>query len=86
MTTPLNKVITTPNSNNGLLKVVPDVALETRNANAQEILFCFNPPDNKNVNNVAGDFLMLTGKHFPKTSHLHRLYYRNTIKVSYIAV
>ena len=44
----------------------------------------FNPPYSKNVRtNVARDFLKLIDKHFPKTSPLHKIFNRNTIKVSY---
>ena len=47
----------------------------------------FNPPYSKNARtNVARDFLKLIDKHFPKTSPLHKIFNRNTIKVSYIAV
>ena len=44
----------------------------------------FNPPYSKTVRtNVARDFLKLIDKHFPKTSPLHKIFNRNTIKVSY---
>ena len=44
----------------------------------------FNPPFNKHVTtNVAKIFLKLVDKHFPKTNKLHKIFNRNTIKVSY---
>ena len=44
----------------------------------------FNPPYSKNVKtNVAQKFLRLIDKHFPKTSKLHKIFNRNTVKVSY---
>jgi len=44
----------------------------------------FNPPFSKNVrSNIARIFLQLIDKHFPKTNQLHKIFNRNTIKVSY---
>ena len=44
----------------------------------------FIPPYSKTVRtNVARDFLKLIDKHFPKTSPLHKIFNRNTIKVRY---
>ena len=44
----------------------------------------FNPSYSKNIRtNVAREFLKLIDKHFPKTSPLHKIFNRNTIKVSY---
>ena len=44
----------------------------------------FNPPYSENIRtNVAREFLKLIDKHFPKTSPLHKIFNRNTIKVSY---
>ena len=44
----------------------------------------FNPPYSKNIRtNVTREFLKLIDKHFPKTSPLHKIFNRNTIKVSY---
>ena len=44
----------------------------------------FNPPYSKNVQtNVARDFLKLIDKHFPAASPLHKIFNRNTVKVSY---
>ena len=44
----------------------------------------FNPPFNKNVSsNVAKRFLNLLDNYFPKSSKLHAIFNRNTVKVSY---
>ena len=44
----------------------------------------FNPPYNKSVKtNVAGKFLKLIDRHFPKGNKLHKLFNRNNVKVSY---
>jgi hypothetical protein len=42
-----------------------------------------NPPYSKSVRtNVGGRFLQLIDKHFPPTNPLHKIFNRNTIKVS----
>ena len=44
----------------------------------------FNPPYSKNVStNVARNFLQLIDKHFSQSSPLHKIFNRNSIKVSY---
>ena len=44
----------------------------------------FNPLYNQNVStNIAKIFLKLVDKHFPRTHRLHKIFNRNTIKVSY---
>ena len=44
----------------------------------------FNPPFSKSVStNVGAVFLRLVTKHFPKTSRLHTIFNRNSVKVSY---
>ena len=44
----------------------------------------FNPPYSKTIRtNVAREFLKLIDKHFPKTSPFHKIFNRNTIKVSF---
>ena len=44
----------------------------------------FNPSYNQNVStNIAKIFLKLVDKHFPRTHRLHKIFNRNTIKVSY---
>ena len=44
----------------------------------------FNPPYSKNVEtNVGKCFLSLIDKHFPKSNPLHKIFNRNTLKLSY---
>ena len=44
----------------------------------------FNPPFSKTVQtNVGRNFLQLIDKHFPSTNPLHKVFNRNTVKVSY---
>ena len=44
----------------------------------------FNPPYSKNVRTSVGkEFLRLINKHFPKTSNIHKIFNKNTVKVSY---
>ena len=43
-----------------------------------------NPPYSKSVkSNIGGTFLRLIRKHFPDDSSLHKLFNKNTVKVSY---
>lgn len=52
--------------------------------NRQRNIIWFNPPFSKSVKtNIAQNFLQLLDKHFPPTSPLHKLFNRNTVKVSY---
>ena len=42
------------------------------------------PPYSKNVGtNIAGDFLQVIVKHFPRSNKLHKLFNRHTVRVSY---
>ena len=44
----------------------------------------FNPPYSKNVKtNIGKTFLQLLSKHFPKDHHMHKIFNRNTVKISY---
>ena len=50
----------------------------------QRNIIWFNPPFSKSVKtNIARNFLQLLDKHFPPTSRLHKIFNRNTVKVSY---
>ena len=54
-----------------------------KKARQRKVLW-FNPPYNLEVKtNIAGKFLKLIDKHFPKKSTLGKYFNRNTIKVSY---
>ena len=44
----------------------------------------FNPPFSFNVSaNIGKNFFILLGKHLSKTHQLHKLFNRNSVKVSY---
>ena len=52
--------------------------------NRHRNIIWFNPPFSKTVStNVAKNFLQLIDKHFPRTHKMHKIFNRNTIKVSY---
>ena len=55
-----------------------------KNRNRRRNIIWFNPPFSKNVTtNVAKIFFRLLEKHFPKPNKLHKIFNRNTVKVSY---
>ena len=55
-----------------------------KEGNGKRNIIWFNPPFNKNVKtNIGKTFLKLVDKHFPRSSNLHKIFNRNTIKVSY---
>ena len=52
--------------------------------NRKRNIIWFNPPYSKNVETKIGKtFLKLIDKHFPKKHKYHKIFNRNTIKVSY---
>ena len=52
--------------------------------NHQRNITWFNPPYSKNVKtNVGKHFLSLINHHFPKSNPLHKIFNRNTLKLSY---
>ena len=52
--------------------------------NRQRNVIWFNPPFSKNVKtNIACSFLHLVDTHFPSGHKLHKIFNRNTVKVSY---
>jgi hypothetical protein len=52
--------------------------------NRQRNIIWFNPPFSKSVNtNIGREFLSLIDKHFPLQHKLHKIFDRNTLKVSY---
>ena len=56
---------------------------EKQNGTRSCKIIWFNPPFNKSVmTNVAKRFLNLVDRHFPKTHTLHKIFNRNTVKVS----
>ena len=61
-------------------KATPTQSKTTRKRN----IIWFSPPYSKNIKtNVAQKFLRLIGKYFPKSSKLHKIFNRNSNKVSY---
>ena len=61
----------------------PNQTPRTRINRKRNILW-FNPPYSKNVEtNVGKCFLSLIDKHFPKSNPLHKIFNRNTLKLSY---
>ena len=66
------------------LSFTPSQPFHPRNARRQRNILWFNPPFSKNVaTNVGKCFLSLIDKHFPKSNPLHKIFNRNTIKLSY---
>ena len=52
--------------------------------NRQRNIIWFNPPFSKNIKtNIARNFLNLVDTHFPAGHKLHKIFNRNTVKVSY---
>ena len=65
------------------LSFQPSQTPRQRNTRQRNILW-FNPPYSKNVaTNVGKCFLSLIDKHFPKSNPLHKIFNRNTLKLSY---
>ena len=57
---------------------------DTRNQNRKRNIIWFNPPYSNAVStNVAQKFLHLIDKHFTRENKLHKIFNRNTVKVSY---
>ena len=55
-----------------------------RNRTRKRKIIWFNPPFNKNLlTDLGKKFLKLIDKHFPRGSRLHKIFNRNTIKLSY---
>ena len=62
-------------------KVTPS---QTRRRTRQRNIIWYNPPYSRNVEtNVGKCFLSLIDQHFPKANPLHKIFNRNTIKLSY---
>ena len=65
------------------LKFTANTENSQRRNRSRKIIW-FNPPFSKGVStNVAKKFLGLLDKHFPRGNPLHRIFNRNTVKVSY---
>ena len=52
--------------------------------NGRENRKWFNPPFSKSIKtNINKTFLQLLSKHFPKNHKMHKIFNRNTVKISY---
>jgi hypothetical protein len=61
-----------------------DASQRTRR-NSQRNIIWFYPPFSKSVNtNIGREFLSLIDKHFPLQHKLHKIFNRDTLKISYI--
>ena len=68
---------------NFTLQYEPKAPNKRKNRKRNNILW-YNPPFSKNVStNIGHRFLALVDKHFPKDHKLHKIFNRNTIKISY---
>ena len=57
---------------------------KTKQKNRKRNIIWFNPPYSKNVVTKVGHYLLkLLDKHFPRHHKLHKIFNRNTVKVSY---
>ena len=69
---------------NETLTYCPDVPTNETTRQRQRKCIWFNPPYSKNVKtNVGKTFLNLIDKHFKREHKLHKIFNRNTVKVSY---
>ena len=60
----------------------PDTSRKSKNR--QRNILWFNPPYSQNVETKVGkSFLQLIDQHFPKSNPLHKIFNRNTLKLSY---
>ena len=63
---------------------IPSTSINRNSKNRKRKIVWFNRPYNQSVStNVAQTFLKLIDKHFPCSNRLHKIFNRNTIKVSY---
>lgn len=61
-----------------------DPVKTTPKQNRKRKIIWFNPPFSKNVStNIGKTFLNLVDKHFPPQNKLHKIFNRNTLKLSY---
>ena len=61
-----------------------ETSTNTNRRNRKRKIIWYNPPFNKSLKtNIGNKFLSLVEKHFPKDHRLHKIFNKNTIKVSY---
>ena len=69
---------------NTKLKYNPPQNNNNNNKNRKRNIIWFNPPYNKNVSTKIGNFFLnLIDKYFPTDHKFHKLFNRNSVKVSY---
>ncbi|KAL9986499.1 hypothetical protein ACROYT_G000660 [Oculina patagonica] len=62
----------------------PTLNASQKSRNRKRNITWFNPPYSKNVETKVGKcFLQLIDQHFPKSNPLHKIFNRNTLKLSY---
>ena len=67
------------------LNFIPPVTNNSRNkTNRKRKIIWFNPPYSRSVKtNIGKIFLSLLSKHFPSSHGMHKIFNRNTVKISY---
>ena len=83
---PLYEDALTKSHFNTKLFYLPDTWIQPTSSQRrrQRNIIWYNPPYSKNVRtNIRREFLKLIDKHFPHVNKLHKIFNRNTIKVSY---
>ena len=86
MKQPLRTVTKKPSLTNAAVSSTPtpDNRTPLKKRKGKRQIKWFNPPLSKNVrSNIGRDFFKIIDKHFPKSNKLHKLFNRNTVKVSY---
>ena len=67
-----------------ILEYIPDQDFTTKKKNRRRSVTWFNPPFSMNVrSNVGKEFLSLLDRAFPPSNPLHKLFTRQTVKISY---
>ena len=65
-------------------QILNSTPTDPKKRNRKRNIIWFNRPFNKNIKtNIGKTFLKLIDKHSPRSSKLHKIFNRNTIKVSY---
>ena len=66
------------------LKCKANIDTVSNKKQQKRMVICFNPPYSKNVKtNIRKIFLNLIKKHFPPLHKFHKLFNKNTVKISY---
>ena len=73
---------------NSIIKLFKDIGfsiyIQANLKTQKQNIIWFNPPFSKSVStNIAKTFIQLMAKHFPRSHNLHKIFNRNTVKISY---